>query len=154
MPLLCGDSRSCTDIFKRSVAAIVKKNVADGREFAGRAVHWISRGTASLAGLRAPVEIAGNEEIQFSIVVVVEKSCGNGPTACGNPSLRGHVGKRAIAVVVVQNIFPVIGHVDIRKSVVVIVTDGDTHSVVGAPRRSETSFLGNIRETTVLILAV
>src|ERR1700691_2200407 len=129
MALLRGDAGSDAHILERAVSPIVIKDVRNGRKRTRRAVGG-SFGAARFAFLDAPIEIAGNEQIQPAVVIVIEKSRGNRPTARGDASLRGDIGKSAVAIVVIQNIFSEVGHVDVGKAVIVVIPDCDSHSVV------------------------
>src|SRR5580698_230570 len=127
--LLRGDAGSDAHVLKRAISPIVIEDVCDGRKRTWRAVGG-SFGAARFAFLDAPIQIAGNEQIQPAVVIVIEKSRRSRPTAGGDASLRGDIRKSAVAIVVIQNILSEVGHVDVRKTVIVIIPDRDSHSVV------------------------
>src|ERR1700733_7409140 len=129
MPLLWGEARSDAHILKRAVSPIVMKDVCDGRERTRRAVRG-SFGAARFAFLDAPIEIAGNKQIESAVVIVIEKSRGDRPTARGDTSLRGDIRKSAVPIVVIQKIFSEVGHVDVGKAVIGVISDRDSHPVV------------------------
>src|SRR5215475_12318993 len=92
-----------------------------------------------------------NEQVQPSIIVVVE------PDGAGRPSRRRHaglfrdVGKCAITIVVIQNAAAVLSDVDVGETVAVVVADGNTLSVAAG---DDTGFLRNIGESAVAIVLI
>src|SRR5215472_14209457 len=64
-----------------------------------------------------------NKKIELAIVVVVEPDGARRPPRRRDSCLLGHIGERAIAVIVIKNVAPVLGHVKIGKAVPVIVAD-------------------------------
>src|SRR6267143_1628741 len=75
-----GDSRFLAYVSKSAAAVIVIQNVAGGGKLFRRAVS-VPLSAAGLAVLAVPFHIAGDEEVQFAVVVVVDKSRGYGPSA-------------------------------------------------------------------------
>jgi hypothetical protein len=53
-----------------------------------------------------------------------------------------------------KRILTVIGDVDIFVTVIVVVTDGDAHAIVGVARLHQTRCPGYIGEGTVCLLAI
>ena len=150
---LGGNPGSDADIFKRAISAIVIQDIANRCKFAGWAIGGLF-GAARLALLDAPIEIASNKQIEFAVVIVIEKPRGDGPTARSNTCLHGDIGKRAVAIVVVQDIFAVVGHVNVWEAVIVVVSDRNAHSVVGIAGIGQTGLFGDVGETPILILAI
>src|SRR5580704_17149133 len=103
MALFHSDAGSDAHIFKRAVSAIAVQDVCYGRKGTRRAV-GTSFGTAGYAFLDAPIEKARDKQIQPAVVIVIEESRRGRPTAGGDARFRGDIGKRAVAIVVIQNI--------------------------------------------------
>ena len=79
------------------------------------------------------VDVAGDEEVEPAVAVVVAPGCAGGPVAESDAGLLGNVGERAVVVVVVEAVLAEVGDVDVGPAVVVVVADGDAESpaVVG-----------------------
>src|SRR5260370_20348278 len=148
-----GDSGSNADVFKRAISAIVIQDIGDRAKFAGRAIRRLF-GAARFTLFDATVEIASNKQIQFAVVIVVQKSRGHGPTTRSDTCLRGDIGKSAVTIVVIQDIFAVVGNVNVREAIVVIVADRNAHPVVAVASIGQASLLGDVGETAVLVLAI
>src|SRR5579872_4656152 len=86
------------------------------------------------------------------IAVVVNKgaTCIPTRTFARHACLLAHVGKRSVPVVVIQNIFSEVGHVQVVPSVVVVVTDANALSPAGM---RDAGFRGNVGECAVAIIA-
>src|SRR5882757_7460641 len=147
------DAGGDADVFKCAVTAIVIQDVRDSGKFGGRAVH----GTFVAAGFavrHGPIDVASDEQIQVPVIVIIKKAGGDGPSARLDFRFGGDIRKCAVAIVVVENVFPEVGHIDIGKTVVVVVTDSHPHSVIAVVHIREPSLLGDIGEAAVLVLAV
>src|SRR3984885_14445056 len=83
-----------------------------------------------LAALHVPIEIAGHEQGELAVIVVIKKSSRGRPSSAANSCLRGDIGKSSVAVVVIKNIFSEVRHVNIGIPVVIVVTNGDTHAII------------------------
>ena len=59
-----------------------------------------------------PIEVAGDEQVQPSVVVVVEKSGRGRPAAGADARLRRHIGESSIAAVAIEGVAPVVRDVD------------------------------------------
>ena len=153
-PLFCSDSGSHTYILKRAVPAVVVKNVSYRAEFARRAIHRLFDPATSLARFRSPVEVAGYKQIQFPIVVVVKESCRYGPSACRHSRLRRNIGESAVAIVVVEDVLPIVGDINIRKTIVVVVPDSNSHSVVRVSGVLQAGLHSDVGERAVFVLTV
>ncbi len=75
------------------------------------------------------IDEAAYEEVESAVVVVVKPDRAGGPAGGGNAGLCGDVSKCAVAVVVVENAAAVLGHVEVRETVAVVVAHGDAHAV-------------------------
>src|SRR5256884_6829481 len=116
-PLLVGDASFLADVLERAIAAIAKKKVCRGGKFGGRTIGSPSP-AASLTMFGVPLHVAGNKKMEMAVVVVVEEPRGNRPAAACHACLCGDVGERSVAIVVIQDIFSVVGHEQISKAVV------------------------------------
>src|SRR5580698_8396458 len=154
MPFFGGDSGSHAYILKRAIPAVVVKNVRGRAEFARRAIHGILDAATGLACFRSPVQVAGYKQIQLSIVVIVKESCRYRPSARGHSGLRRNIGESAVTVVVVKDVLSKVGHVNVRKPVVVVVPNSNSHSVVSFPGVLQAGLLSDVSERSVFILAV
>ncbi len=82
-----------------------------------------------------PHAIVHDEQVQLSVVVVIEPACADRPhflavhLGAGESRLCGYVGKRAVAVVVKQLIAGYVGKEDVGATIVVVVADRDAHAV-------------------------
>src|SRR3984957_2171269 len=154
VPFFGGDSGSHTYILKRAVPAVVVENVRCRAEFAGRAIHRLFDPATRLARLRSPVEIAGHKQVQLSIVVVVKESCRHRPSARRYSRFRRNIREGAVTIIVVEDVLPEVSYVNIRKAVVVVVPDSNSHSVIGISRVLQTGLHGDVSERAVFVLTV
>src|SRR3984957_864010 len=154
MPFFCGDSGSPAYILKRPVPAVVVKNVRCRAEFAWRAIHRLLEPATSLARFRSPIEIAGHKEVQLSIVVVVKESCRHRPSARRSARFCRNIREGAVTIIVVEDVLPEVRYVNIRKAVVVVVPDSNSHSVIGISRVLQTGLHGDVSERAVFVLTV
>src|SRR5579871_2736346 len=99
----------------------------------------------------AVVDKSAYEQIEPSIVVVVEPYCACRPPRRGNACLGSHVGKGAVSVVVVENAVGILRNVQVRKSIPVIITNCHTHSVGVA---LYARMLGHISKSAVAIVVI
>ena len=106
-PLFCGDTGALTHVGEGSIAVVVIKDVSGGGKF----FRWTIRvviAAAVFTVLGVPVHVSGNKQIQFPVIVVVEKPGGDRPATPRNSCLRRHVREGSVAIVVIQNILSVI----------------------------------------------
>ena len=123
------ESRLLCDVFKRAVAAIVPQ--AHGRAFVRfrRAIRFaFAVERAIQVGLRRPLHVIGDHQIQMPVFVVVD------PGGAGAEFLRPqqsrflrHIGERAVAIVVKQMALPVSGDKKIVIAIIVIVAHRHAH---------------------------
>src|SRR3977135_530073 len=79
--------------------------------------------------LFAKVHKATYEQVKPAVIVVVEPNRTGSPTGRADTGFLRDVGKSSVAVVVIQNAFPVVGHVEIGEAVVIVVAHCGTHSI-------------------------
>ena len=74
---------------------------------------------------RIEVHVVGDEQIEPAVAVVVEETAAGAPAAAGarHAGLFGHIGERAVAVVVVEHVPAPIADEQIVEAVVVVVAD-------------------------------
>ena len=101
--------------------------------------------------LRAIINKTADEEVKKAIIVEVEPYRAGGPAGRSNPGSLGHVGERAVAIILVENAASIGCNEDVRPPVVVVITDGNAHSESSA--RHARSF-GHIGERAVAIVLV
>src|SRR3989454_12003057 len=71
--LLGGDARFLTNIRKRAIAIVVIKNVGRGQKL----FRWTVRmplAAAALTVFGVPFQIPGHEQIQLTVIIVIERS--------------------------------------------------------------------------------
>ena len=95
------------------------------------------------------VDVAGDEEIEAAVAVVVAPGCAIGPVAESDTGLFGHVSECAVVVVVVKAIMAEVGDEDVGPSVIVVVGDGyaEAPAFVG-----DTGFCSDVSERAVVIV--
>ena len=101
-----------------------------------------------------PFHITGHKKVKLAVIVVIEEARGARPASASDASLGGHVSESAIAIVVIEDIFPVAGDKKIRIPVVVVVAHGDRHPVVTAARMGQPRGFRDVCKASVTILAV
>ena len=153
MPFFAARPRRSRHILERAVAAIVVEKASRRGKRVRRAV-GVPVTATNLVVIGVPIHVAGHEEVEPSVVVVIEKACRNGPASACHPGLGGHIRKRSIAVVVIQNVLAVTGHVQIGIPVVVVVADRHAHPVISIARVGQARRLGNVLKASVAVLAV
>ena len=112
-----------------------------------------AEGSASKARqiVEMKIDIVRDHEIDKSISIVVAECCTGRPSAVGDASFCGHVGKGAVSVVAIENVAAQAGDVEIGPAVVVVVSYGSAH---GKAARGETRFCRHVGERTVVIVMV
>ena len=87
----------------------------------------------------------------MAIAVIVEEGGAGPPTVAGHARFLRYVGKRAVTVVVVEDVLPEICDIQVRMSVVVIVAGHRAHPI---GMSGNTRFFGYISEGSVSVVAV
>ena len=143
-PARTGDARRVRDVGERAVAAVAVEDVraageperpAGDRDVVVAAVGRLAR-TRRLR--RVEVHIAGDEQIQMTVTVIVQKTaaCAPAGSRSRDAGFLRDVGERAVAVVAVQHVVPPVGDEQIVEAVVVVVADatGLAPAGMGQPR--------------------
>src|SRR5215471_4756641 len=117
------------------------------------AAHARATIAAIKVALRGPIDIIGNYQVQFAVVVVIEPSPTRGPpSGIPHSCRRGNIGEGSVSVVVVENASSVAEYEQIGESVVIVVSYGYAHSeqTFGAYPRGG----GDIGESAITVVAV
>ena len=89
----------------------------------------------------------------MAVAVVIDEGAASAPgfAGAGDAGFFADVGERAVAVVVVEDVFSVVGDVEIFAAVVVVVADADALAPAGV---QQAGFLGDVGERAVVIVVV
>src|SRR5262249_41833999 len=100
---------------------------------------------------KVPIQITAHEQVEVTVVVIVEERGAGAPSARGYSRLCSSVGKRAVPVIDIENVLGEVSNVDIRIAVVVHIRHGDalTESAAGHSR-----LLRHIRERAIAIVPI
>ena len=100
---------------------------------------------------RVELDVIAHKKIEASIAVVIEESAAGAPVnlLVVQTSLAGYVGKRAIAVVVEQDVVSPEAAKQVIPAVVVIVADADSGLPPGA---CQARFFGHVAKRAVAII--
>ena len=99
----------------------------------------------------AEVDKPANEQIEPSVVVIVEPHSARRPAGRCDPGLFRHVTERAVSVVVVKDAAAILRQVDVGKAISIIVTDGNSLPI---PASDDPSFLRYICKCAIPIIMV
>src|SRR5271170_2987589 len=90
----------------------------------------------------------------MSVVVEVEETRRDMPTATSDACFGGYIREGAVAIVVVERVLAVVGDEQVGIAIVVVVTDRHAHSVVARSCAGESGGLGDVGEAAILVLAI
>ena len=124
-----GNARGQAYIGKGAIAVVVEEPTRGGLIERRDAIPGLVVGNAVEAFCFAEFDEVTDEQVQTPVVVVVEPDRARGPARGRHTSLLGDVGKGPVAVIVIENALPILGHVEIGETVAVVVTHGDSLSV-------------------------
>src|SRR5205085_6537704 len=98
---------------------------SDTREIVGVAVSAAPGPDHSAKAMvrETPFQIPGDEQIEPAVIVVVEEPGAGAPARGSDARPCRHVSEGAVAVIVIQRIGAVSGHVDTFKTVIVEISD-------------------------------
>ena len=51
-----------------------------------------------------PIQVAGDDQIETSVAIVVDEACGHGPSGGRHPGFLRYVGECAVAVIVIKRV--------------------------------------------------
>src|SRR5437667_6011710 len=97
------------------------------------------------------IDVVGDEQIEFAVAIVVDKRAASVPTLAvpAHPGFVGHIGERAIAVIVVKHVLAKIGDEEIFEAVIVVIANADPLSPAGV---GYASLQSNVGECAVSII--
>ena len=147
------NTRFAAHVREGAVAVVVIEDARHRTEFIRPAVDRIVRAAQDVVA-NVPIEVAGDEQVQLAVVIVIEKTRRGGPAAAFDARARRHVRERAIAIVVIEDVVAVTRDVDIREAVIVVVAGGNPHAVVPVAGAVEARSLRHIREAAIRVLAI
>ena len=98
---------------------------------------------------RIEFRVAGYEQIESPIVIVVTPARPGRPAAQRDSCFFGYIGESAIVIVVIKPVLAVIGHVNIRPTIVVIVSycNSEPPALVG-----NSGFRGDVCKSAIVIV--
>src|SRR5260370_31349376 len=96
------------------------------------------------------VDKAAHEQVQPAIIVIVEPDRARSPSRCRDSGLCSHVGKRAIAIVAIQNAAPVLGDVKVGKTISVTVAYRNPHPLTST---RDPSLLRNVCKPAIATIS-
>ena len=97
------------------------------------------------------VDETTDEQIESAVIVIIEPDRAGSPSGGGDPCLLRYISEGAVTVVAVENAAPILGHVQVREAIGVVIADGDAHAITTT---SNTGRFGDIGEGTVAVIAV
>src|SRR5260370_2097123 len=108
-------------------------------------------GTGAVA--RVHIDVVGDEKIELAVAIVIDEGTAGIPALAfgGNAGFGGDIGERAVAIVVVEDVFAEVGNEEIVEAVVLVLADAHGLSPAGM---NEASLRGDIREGGVAIIFV
>ena len=95
-----------------AIAVVMKNKVRNSVELVGMAVSAIAGLVlaAKNVGAEVPFQVAGNDQIEAAVAIIVDKTRARAPTAAAHAGLCSNVGKGAVAVIVIKNVSTQVGH--------------------------------------------
>src|ERR1700733_6644169 len=99
------------------------------------------------------LDVVRNKQIEVAVAVVIEE-CATGIEAgfgIEQTGLLGHIGKSAVAAVVVEPILAEIGKKEILEAVVIVVADAKP---IGPSRIPQAGLVGNVGECAIAIVVI
>src|SRR5579864_9298929 len=82
--------------------------------------------------VEVPIQIAQNNQVKESVVVQINPGRAGGPSTSANTGLLRHIDECSIAIVMVELVSSESSHVEIFKSVVVVVAHSNAHAVTSS----------------------
>src|SRR5439155_8595542 len=150
------DAGFFADVGERAVTVIVIENVfsaVETRRAASNHNAFVEAraGFGNGRGLQVEIDVVGDEEIEAAVAIVVDESAAGVPAlaGAGDAGFFADVGKGAVAVVVVEDVFPEVRDEEIVEAVVIVIADADALSPAGM---KQASFGGDVGESAVAIV--
>ena len=147
------NTRFLADVSESSVTVIVKEPARHGIVNGGNAIRALASQfvAAELEFVFAVIHKTTDEQIQTSVIVVVKPDRTRCPARSGDARLRGYIGERAVAVIVIENALWILGEVKIRKTIRVIVAHRNAHSVRSS---ADAGFDGHVSKGAVTVVVI
>ena len=152
-PLLGGNPGTLADILERAVPTIVIEQIGSPGKFTRRAVRFPGA-AANLVVIGVPFHITGHEEIEMAVVVVIEETRGTRPASASDACFCRNISERSVAIIVVQDILPIIRDKQVGIAIVVVVAYGHRYSIIAIARIGQPGGLRDVCKASVAILAV
>jgi hypothetical protein len=109
----------------------MEDQMRDRIELVGMAVGAISglmQPTINVGG-KVPLHVAGHDQVEAAVAIVVHEAGAGAPSAPAHTSLRGNVSKSAVAIVAIKNIPAQVGDQQVDVPVIVVIPDRHSHAV-------------------------
>src|SRR5215204_3800907 len=144
-----GDARILTDVEKLSSSLIVEEKARSRFEHTRHAV--IAATDAVIAtedrSGSAVLHKAGDKEIEFAVVVVIEKRRTGRPIGRSDSGLVRNVCKGAVAVVVEKHVGAVVGYVQVLPTIAIVIRRRRAHTESAHLPAGDTSLVGDVDES-------
>ncbi len=102
-------------------------------------------------GGEIPLHVAGHDQVEAAIAIVIHEAGAGAPSAPAHASLGGDVSKSAVTVVVVKNISAQVGDQQVDVSVVVVIAGRHSHAV-GVALHS--GGFGDVSKSAIAVVAI
>src|SRR5215831_19815919 len=110
----------------------------------GRTVIPLSRRSKTLpVALNREVKVVRDKKVETTVAIIVDPCRACAPARIIHTGLVGHIGEGSVSVIVIQHVATEICDIKILKTIVVIVSNCDSHSVSDM---SDARLLGHVNE--------
>src|SRR5271157_3016947 len=149
--------RGIRNVSKGAVSIVAIQSVGSSSKVIGRTIDRKCFEAALLCCLNIVIEIIYDQEIDKTIIVVVEPSSRNCPgltkirDVTANACFSGHVSECTVAIIVKELVSIHTSNVQIYKAIVVVVSGGHTHGIADSlqPR-----LFSNIGKSTIAVIPI
>src|SRR5579862_1153614 len=101
--------------------------------------------------IEIPDHVAGHNQIQASVVVVIHPGGARGPSGAGDACTSRYIGERPIAVIVIQSAVAIAGNEQVFVAIIVVVAHGNASRVAAS---GESSLLSHVFKRAVRFLMI
>ena len=153
LPQMFRDSRQFAHVCECAISIVVKQPTGGGIVSAWDAVIAFARLSvpAEKVLLFAEVDELTHEQIQLPVVVIVKPNSARRPAGNLQSTFLSDVGEFPVAFVVVKDAAPVLRQEEVWKSIAIVVTHGDPHSVASA---EQAGLFGHVGKGPVTIVPI
>src|SRR5262249_12216007 len=104
-------------------------------------------------GLQLEINVAGHDDIEQAIAVVVDESATGAPfgAAAGYPRAFSPLLELSVAFIVIQPVLAVVSHVEVIQAVVIVIANADALSPAAGFQSSRSSHIGECAVVIVVI---